>query len=215
MERPDLPFDLVQEKRCRVERDEVFSLEEKLANIPSELSSILEELSEDDREMCNAAINEEGDAFVGKEVTKLLKSFKEDNSPEVASVISQLTKADDLLKLEKTLKKKVKDKKAALELQTKSIIEGLSEEEVFEFLRLKWVHPLYESLMQLPEALFRDFANKLNALKEKYSSTFFEVDQEIAKTETELSKMLDDLVGNDYDMKALAEFKALLGGKNE
>lgn len=210
-----LPFDLVQEKRCRVERDEVFSLEEKLANIPSELSSILEELSEDDREMCNAAINEEGDAFVGKEVTKLLKSFKEDNSPEVASVSSQLTKADDLLKLEKTLKKKVKDKKAALELQTKSIIEGLSEEEVFEFLRLKWVHPLYESLMQLPEALFRDFANKLNALKEKYSSTFFEVDQEIAKTETELSKMLDDLVGNDYDMKALAEFKALLGGKNE
>ena len=40
-----------------------------------------------------------------------------------------------------------------------------------------------------------------------------QLEQQIEKTESELSLMLDQLTGSDDDMSGLAEFKKLLGGK--
>ena len=42
--------------------------------------------------------------------------------------------------------------------------------------------------------------------------TYLELDEQIQKSEQVLSSMIDELTGNEYDMKGLAEFKALLKG---
>ena len=39
-----------------------------------------------------------------------------------------------------------------------------------------------------------------------------DVENEILTTEKELSLMIDELVGDEYDMKGLNEFKSLLNG---
>ena len=49
-------------------------------------------------------------------------------------------------------------------------------------------------------------------MADKYSVTYLELDEQIQKSEEALSSMIDELTGNEYDMKGLAEFKALLKG---
>lgn len=46
----------------------------------------------------------------------------------------------------------------------------------------------------------------------KYAVTYLELDEQIQKSEQVLSSMMDDLTGSEYDMKGLAELKALLRG---
>ena len=63
----------------------------------------------------------------------------------------------------------------------------------------------------LPETIVNDLASKIKSLSEKYAITFAEVENDICKTEKELSTMIDDLTGEESDMKGLAELKKLLG----
>ena len=55
---------------------------------------------------------------------------------------AKMVQADKLMTEEKTVKKEVKDMAEALHLKTKETIEGLSDEQVQDLLRLKWIAPL-------------------------------------------------------------------------
>ena len=62
-------------------------------------------------------------------------------------------------------------------------------------------------------ALFDDFVKQLDAVCKKYETTFEDVESQITNTEHELLGLLDDLQGNEFDMKGIAELKKLLGGE--
>ena len=76
----------------------------------------------------------------------------------------------------------------------------------------KWIDKLTEQLAGLPDKLVNALAVKVQDLSEKYSVTFASVENEIIQTEKELSAMIDDLTGSDFDMQGLKELQALLGG---
>ncbi len=63
------------------------------------------------------------------------------------------TGAEKLMVEEKTVKSEVKKDEEALHLKTKETIEGLSDEQVLDLLRLKWIAPLCASLRAMPEAI--------------------------------------------------------------
>ena len=108
---------------------------------------------------------------------------------------------------EKALKKKIKEDNAALHMKTKVTIEGLSDSEVLELLRKKWIVPLVDGMRSLPDLVLSEFTGKLDALCKKYEMTLDDVEKEIVDTE-----QLNNLTGSEFDMKGLAEFKKLLGG---
>lgn len=97
-------------------------------------------------------------------------------------------------------------------MNTKAVIESLSDEQVYELLHEKWILPLVDGLSRLPETIIANFIAALEKLVAKYSTTISEVEEQIEETEKELSGMLDLLTGDDFDMQGLAEFKKLLGG---
>lgn len=201
-----LPFDLVQQMLLADDLHALRDKEARLSDIAAELETQLDVLSEDDKEQ--AFVNDAKDAFVAAEVKKALKA-KEAG----ADTLSVLKKVDALFNEEKSLKKQIKDDEKALHLQTKATIEALSDEEARTLLKQKWITPLTDSLLALPDAVIDALVTKLNALSKKYSITFAEIDQEIADTENALIAMLDDLTGSNYDMQGIAELKKLLGGE--
>ena len=75
--------------------------------------------------------------------------------------------------------------------------------------------PLIESIHKLPDTVIDSLVSQIQALQNKYATTFFEVEQQISETEATLSGMIDDLEGNEYDMLGLNELKKLLGGSAE
>lgn len=211
-----IPFDLVQATLLKAESDEVKKLENELTETPSEYESLLEALTEDQKESCKEVLTEEGDAFVTKEVVKKIKELKKDRSEESIQIRKILEAVENLTKKEKELKNQIKSKSAALQDKTKTTIETLSDEEAVYLLGEKWITPLVSSLHKLPDTLVDGLVSKLVALQGKYASTFLEIEKEISETEKQLAQMMDDLEGSEFDMKGIGEFRALLTGeKNE
>ena len=209
-----LPFSLVQDNILVQESTALKKQEARLAEIPAEIEAILEEMSEDDKNSCEAALNDDATAFVAKEIPKKIKELKlEDKSLEISELISKLTKANHLLKEEKELKASIKLASTALHLLTKETIESLTDEQVKDLLHKKWIDSLMVNLNKMPETLVDDLVSKLTVLQKKYALTYADIDAEIDETEQQLCAMLDELTGSTFDMKGINEFKALLQGE--
>ena len=207
-----IPFELVQSTILKAEHDELAALEGRLSEFPAEYESILDDLTEDEKEAAGNVLNDDGDAFVPKELTKKIKELKKDSAAESVELRKKLESVDALIKAEKEVKAQIKTKSAELQAKTKTTIENLTDEQAVELLENKWIVPLTENLHKLPDTIVDGLVSKIQALQNKYATTFFEVEQQISETEATLSAMIDDLEGNEYDMLGLDELKKLLGG---
>ena len=121
----------------------------------------------------------------------------------------------DLLAEERTLKAQLKTETAQLHLQTKATIENLTNEQVYHLLELKWIAPLVSSINQLPGNMLNQLESKVQALPAKYATTYKEVTKKIHETESSLSALIDELEGNEFDMKGLKEFQSLLNNVDD
>jgi len=157
--------------------------------------------------------NKDG-TYAAKAVQARIKEIKAETTFPEDSVEDKLVRANALLAEEKTLKSECKNDKAALHLLTKETIEEhLSQEQVMEILRQKWILPVVDEIAQLPSNVIADFTAKLKTLVSKYETTMLETEQQIADTEKELSEMMSNLTGNDFDMKGLQQIQKLLNRK--
>ena len=207
-----IPFDLVQTEILNNQYTSLKEKENRLLEIPSLYEEIIDSLTEEEKE--SAILNDNNDAFVGKEVSKKLKELKEEfKTEEVREFISKLESYEQLAKEEKILKKEIKQETAELHMLTKETIESLSDEMVYELLDKKWIGNLIKSINRLPDTIINSLVAKIQALQSKYATTYFEVESEIKETEKMLSSMIDELEGNEFDMKGLSEFKSLLMGE--
>lgn len=204
-----LPFELVQTRFLADSLAEVSSAEARLSDIDQEVSEIIENLDEEDKSSTDA-INEAGDAFVSVDLKKAVKAIGK--NPE-SDFEASLVRAQDLLDEEKLLKKQLKTQRVDLHEATKKVIESLDDSQCRELLKLKWIGPLFEKLSALPGATVDDFVSKIQALYVKYETTYADVCRQIETAELELSNMLGDLTGNEFDMAGIAEFKKLLSGE--
>lgn len=207
-----IPFELVQKELLSDRYKELREKEARLAEIPSLYEEIIEDMTEEEKD--GQVLNDNNDAFVAKEVTKKLKELKKEApTEEIKSFIDKLDRYERLSKEEKDLKKEIKSETAKLHMLTKETIENLTDSMVCELLDKKWIGNLLESINKLPDTIVDNLVSKIQALVSKYKTTYFELEKEIKETEMKLASMIDELEGNEYDMKGLSEFKALLLGE--
>lgn len=198
-----IPFDLIQDTLLTDDRAALKAKENRLSEIASEYEELFDSLTEEEKEGDYAS----EDGFVNAEIKKALKS--DSVEPETKE---KLRKVAALATEEKELKAAIKKDAGLLEGKTKETIESLSDEQVIDLLKDKWITPLIQSLMKLPDSIVNELVSKLEALTKKYETTFAEVETQISETEKTLSAMIDDLEGNEFDMLGLSEFKKMLGG---
>lgn len=207
-----IPFYLVQKVFLVNESNAVKEKENRLAEIPSEYEEIIESMTEEEKD--TEVLNEANDAFISKEVSKKLKELKlEEKTQEVVAFISKLEVVERLQREEKELKTKIKNEVVKLQMITKEKIEKLSDEEVYILLEKKWIDPLITSLHKLPDRIIDELIDKIQAIKKKYETTYFEIEEQIRETKQLLCTMIDEMEGNEFDMKGLSEFKSLLLGE--
>lgn len=208
-----IPFELVQTTLLCEEYNALKAKERRLAEVPSEYEQIIEDMTEDEKETCKEQLTEDNSAFIIKEISKKIKALKsEPKSDETLALIEKLSKVEAFSKEEKALKSQIKTETAELHAKTKTTIEGLSDEEVKTLLEIKWIKSLVDNLYSIPSTIVNGLVSKITALAKKYDTTYFDIETEISETEKELCSMIDDLCGNEFDMKGLGEFKKLLGG---
>ena len=186
-----LPFGLVQEALLSDELSALRTVEGELTCVSGECDTLKEELPQ------------EGDGE-GEEVSY---DLTDEEIEEKQQLLAEVTKR------QKSLKKAVKERTEALEDATRTLVESLTDEQVYELLERKWVDPLMDELMGLPQQSIDRLVKKIEALQEKYQDTYADIAGQISDAERELNEMLGQLVGDEFDMLGIAELRKLLGGE--
>ena len=210
-----MPFELVQETYLKNELKQIKEKEQRLFEITSGIEELFDSFSEEEKE--GDTVNEAKDSFVnaavGKEAKLLKVEEKKNGVFEEDTYEAKILKVDKLIDEQKKLNSQVKAETAKLHAKTKKTIEELTDEQVYELLELKWITPLINSLNNLPNGVLQQLVDKVQALAEKYATTFADVMNEIDKTKSSLALQIDELTGNEFDMKGLSEFKVLLNAE--
>ena len=186
-----LPFGLVQEALLSDELSALRTVQDELIRVSGECDSLKEELPPED----------DGD---GEEASC---DLTDEEIEEKQQLLAEATKR------QKSLKKAVKERTEALEDATRTLVESLTDEQVYELLERKWVDPLMGGLMTLPQQSIDRLVKKIEALQEKYQDTYADIAGQISDAERELNEMLGQLVGDEFDMLGIAELRKLLGGE--
>ena len=205
-----LPFELVQETHLNDKRSMINKCEERLLEIPVEYEEIIESLTDEEKE--NSFLNEAKDSFVFKEVTNKIKELKKDYSEEGILLKDKLLRVENLQKEEKELRSKIKNETILMQNKTKEVIENLSDDEVYALLKKKWIESIISNLNKAPKTIIDTLIKQIEKMDKKYKETYFDLEREIKETQNILCEMIDQLEGNEYDMKGLSEFKSLLLG---
>ena len=211
-----IPFELVQRILLNEEYSSLTKKEQELDNITNEYSEILDNIAEDDKSGNSQLFNEDNTAFVNAEVLKFAKELQKSKQKyDEESFENQIIKVANLIEKEKSLKKGIKQDSEKLLAETKRLIENLTDNQALDLLKEKWINPLISSLKELPNHIIKDLISNVSNLSKKYSLTLIDLESQIKEAETSLVGMIDELVGDEYDMKGLNELKSLLkGGEN-
>lgn len=209
-----IPFELVKKTYLKEYLKQINDIENQLSGIQSKYEEFIEDIPEDEKS--GNFLTEDNTAFVPKEVAKVAKQYSKGKKPEEGSVDEILVQVNALINKEKELKRQVKDLNIELDKKAINKIENLTEEEQVELLKLKWIAPILIGIEKIPETVISSLTSKVAKLSKKYEETMVDLSDKIESSEKELCAMLDDLTGDEFDIKGLQEFKKLLGGgKND
>ena len=209
-----IPFELVQQTLLRPQCDELKQTETDLEKTLSEKDELFDKLIETGEG--ENLLNDDNTAFAAKEITKEAKALTKSKAKYAEDTLEYIiVKADALMAQEKKLKKEVRDQTAELHMLTKTTIESLSNADVLMLLDLKWIKPLCTSLAKLPDSIINELVTQTKVLAEKYATTYMDLDREIHEAEQSLSSLIDDLEGNEFDMRGLREFQTLLNAAKD
>ena len=145
-----------------------------------------------------------------KNIDNYMKELQSKFTFDEETYENKIVLVDSLLTEESELKKEVKAEATKLHLLTKETIENLNDKQVYKLLELKWIEPLVMELNKLPEVIIDNLTNTLQSLAQKYETTLVDVENEIKQTQKELSVMIDELSGNEFDIEGLNAFQELL-----
>lgn len=111
----------------------------------------------------------------------------------------------------KAIRKEISKLTKKLEENTIKKIETLTDDEVNMLLEKKWILPLVEALNEMPGSVVADFIEEITKLTQKYAVTLTSLNKQIETTQNELFSLMEELTGNDFDIKGLETLKNLLG----
>lgn len=209
-----IPFELVKKTYLKEYLGQINDIENQLSEIQFKYEEFIEDIPEDEKS--GNFLSEDNTAFVPKEVAKVAKQYSKGKKPDEGSVDEILVQVNALINKEKELKKQVKDLNIELDKKAIDKIENLTKEEQVELLKLKWIVPILTGIENIPGTVISSLTSKVSKLSKKYEETMIDLSDKIESSEKELCSMLDDLTGNEFDIKGLQEFKKLLGGgKND
>ena len=210
-----LPFELVQRELLADETAKVTAMEDRLPAIAAEVAEILEGLTDEEKSDAGDAVNEAGDAFVASKLKATVRSLRAEMGAAAQSEDSLPNKLNTVARLfdeERTVKRELKAARASLDEKTKSVMEGLDDNQARLLLAAKWINPLVKRIEAMPDSIIGAFADDLRSLSAKYSTTYADIDRQIQDAESELVDMLGQLTGSEYDMAGIRELAVLLGG---
>lgn len=212
-------FDLIQKIYFNEDLDEYDKLlsekstlesekEELLTSIdPNDKQELLKEKDEDD-ESTDEEIDTKKINKKIKEIKNKIKKGAEYEEGEYEYILLKIAEINDKYS---DVKKKIKELNNKLLKETEEKIKNLSKEECENLLYKKWCEPLINELNSIVDNLINELIDKCNHIYNKYKTSIKDLEKDLQDTKKELIKYMDELTGDEYDMKGIEELKKMLG----
>lgn len=205
------PLELIIDYKLGDLKKDVQLKENRLSDIESRISEIFDNMSEDEKSEIEDILTEENDAFVVKEVARKAKEYLKESLCE-GTIEKKIIEVNNLYDEQKKLTKDIKDGNNEIEIEAQKEIENLSYDDICELLSKKWIEPITKGINELINEVVVNFSKSIEIISCKYQQTLKDINEEISKSEKEISNMISELTGSDFDMKGLEDFKTLFGG---
>ena len=102
----------------------------------------------------------------------------------------------------------------ALAIKAQEQISKLSDDEIKDLLRRKWITPIMDKILALPAQVIANFVRELSRIVDKYAHPLCELEEEMKSTESAVSELMSNLQSQDpSDRDAIAEMIKLFGGE--
>ena len=180
-------------------------------NITSKKDKLAYIKTHQDADWADMMANADG-TFKKTVVNNRIQELRRQHNFPVDSFESKIIAALQLTEEETSKKRELKQKKEELQIKTKEIIEGLSEGDALKIVEIKWLKPLYDDLLKLPDNVINTLITKVNSLQKKYAKPLTDIERQTQNAETRLSAMIGELEAGEQDMNGLDEFIKLVGG---
>ena len=174
---------------------------------------MISQIIEDHAEISWNDMTSNKDGTYGKCVLQYITDLKMQAEFTEGTYEYTIIQANKLLDEEKELKKALKEVTKKIHVKTKECIETLSGKDALSLLEMKWIKSLMANLNKLPDTIIDSLISRIQNIARKYETTYNELEMQIIETERQLSSMIDDLEGDEFDMKGLGALKALLQGE--
>lgn len=192
-----IPFELVQKVKFQSELDALTALQTRVEAIGSELEEVRDSFTEEELETyCDS---EKDNAPDKKKITADAKPKADVEADTKAKLKQMVALWDEQTKTNK----QIKADKLALEEKTIQAIEHLSDEEIADFLHLKWIVPVCEGINGALTAVLSALESSALALSRKYAVCYQQINDDIAKANDELSQLVSQLNGDEFAIKGL------------
>lgn len=193
-----------------VESDEINALNKYMSLSKKEALTFMKSCS--DADWNHIEKNKDGSCKKPSLTSRIQQLKMEFEFPE-ESLDGKLLSALRLMDEESAVKKDVKQKKEALHIKTKEVIEGLSEDDAMKIVEQKWIAPLVKDLEDISSAIIIDVIGRVEYLAEKYATTMHDLQSENVSIKNSLASLIGSLTANGSDKEGLQEFKLILGGQ--
>ena len=201
-----IPFELVQQEKFQDDLKAIADLQMRVEEISGELDEIREGFSEEESEAY--LDSEKENAFDKKAITAGAKAKKDAVEAETKEKLKKIVK---LWEEQKNKNKQIKEAKQALIDKTVEAIENLSDEDISLFLHKKWIDPIVYGINETLAEVLSTFENKVRALGKKYAVSYKQLNEDLEKSQKELSDLIGELTGDEFAILGLNEL--INGGK--
>lgn len=193
-----IPFELVQQEKFQDDLKAIADLQMRVDEISGELDEIRESFSEEESEVY--LDSEKENAFDKKAITMGAKAQKDEVEAETKEKLKKIVK---LWEEQKNKNKQIKEAKQTLIDKTVKAIENLSDEEIPLFLHKKWIDPIVKSIDDTLADVLSTFENKVRALGKKYAVSYKQLNDDLEKSQKELSGLINELTGDGFAIMGL------------
>lgn len=187
-----VPNELVAQTLYADDQKEIGELGDKLSEVDSELSELLEAAKSEDTDESGAlgeCIKDSGDSFDNKQIKAGIKEAEKGSSE-----YNLLKKAESLISSKAEIGKEIKGRKKKLSTDVQDRIDKLTDEEIDKILFQKWFGATTANIVSIFTAPIQKDLETLNILSKRYADTIDLLDLEMKDVENELNKMLSELV---------------------
>ena len=195
-----IPFELVQQEKFQDDLKAIVDLLMRVEEISGELDEIREGFSEEESEAY--LDSEKENAFDKKAITTGAKAKKDEVEAETKEKLKKIVKLWDE---QKNKNKQIKEAKQALVDKTVEAIENLSDEEISLFLHKKWIDPIIRGIDETLTEVLSAFETKVLVLGKKYAVSYKQLNEDLEKSQKELSDLIGELTGDEFAILGLNE----------